>query len=57
LFQAWLAFAALPLVVWGAVRVIFKGETKKYHIGQETINLVVGIVAATAALLTLVVKK
>jgi hypothetical protein len=53
LLQCWLAFAAIILVVWGANRVR-NGDKADRKIGQDTINLVVGIVAATAALIALV---
>ena len=51
-FQAWLVFAAVILIVWGAVRIATGGPSKR--VGQDTINFVVGIVGVTIALLTLV---
>ena len=52
-FQVWLVFAALILCIWGAVRVR-TGNSKDYRIGQETLNFVVGVVAATFAILALI---
>jgi hypothetical protein len=52
LFQAWLLFSALTLIAWGVNRV--RTGRPEATIGQNTINFVVGLIAATIALFTLV---
>ncbi|MER9069210.1 MULTISPECIES: hypothetical protein [unclassified Mesorhizobium] len=51
LIRAWFLFVAAVLVWWGTNRMW--GGRRDLTVGQETINLVVGIVAATIALLSL----
>jgi len=52
LVRAWLFFAALVLLYWGGHR-IADGEKGDTRVGQDTINLVIGILGATVALLEL----
>jgi hypothetical protein len=51
--QVWLVFSAAILVVWGGVRVR-TGNGSDYRIGQETLNFVVAIAAATFAIIALI---
>jgi len=59
LFQVWLLFAASILTIWGIVRVakVRKAETRRWEVGQPTLNLVVGVIAATAAILAFVLQR
>jgi len=50
--RAWLTFASLTLLSWGVSR-IRTGARGDNRIGQETINFVVAIIAATVAILEL----
>jgi hypothetical protein len=56
--RAWFCFVAAVLIFWGVNRVLKANkkadDRKNLTVGQETINLVIGIVAATFALLELV---
>jgi hypothetical protein len=52
-FKMWVAFAALLMAVWGIVR-IYTTSDRSLRIGQPIINMVVGIVAATFAILAVV---
>jgi|ERR1700677_2539305 len=52
ILQVWFIFVAVVLLWWGFVRVTNK-KFENLQIGQETINSVIGIMAATFALLTL----
>lgn len=53
-FQGWLIFAAAILIGWG-IRRIWTGD-ERWTVGQATLNFVVGVIAATVALLALVVQ-
>ena len=52
IFQIWLIFAAMILLIWGLIRV--KTGENKWKIGQPTLNFIVGIVGVTIALLAIV---
>jgi hypothetical protein len=53
LLQVTKGFAALILVGWGLTRLI-TGNRQDYRVGQDTLNFVVAVVAATVALMALV---
>ena len=53
ILRVWFAFIAVVLIGWGLNRVL-KTDDKSLTVGQDTINFVIGIVAATLALLELV---
>ena len=55
LLQAWLLFAGVVLLFWGAYR-IRKGKNEM-TVGQNTINFVVALIGATIAILTLLVQS
>lgn len=54
LFRLWLAFVAGTLLWWGINRIV-RGD-QSYRVGQDTINFVVALVAASVAIFTLVVQ-
>jgi hypothetical protein len=54
-FQAWLLLAAVILAGWGINRV--RTGRADMQVGQSTINFVVGVIAATIALFTLVIQN
>jgi hypothetical protein len=53
IIRIWFAFVTAVLLIWGASR-IATGNKGDKRIGQDTINFVVSIAAATIALLGLV---
>ena len=53
ILRVWLVFIAAVLIGWGVNRVV-KTDDKGLNVGQDTIAFVIGIVAATLALLELV---
>jgi Kef-type K+ transport system membrane component KefB len=57
LFQYWLLFASAILTIWGIRRVakVWK-EEYRWEVGQPTLNFVVGVIAATVAIFTLIVQ-
>jgi hypothetical protein len=59
IFRCWLLFAAGILTVWGGRRVakVWKAKPRRWEVGQPTLNFVVGVIAATAAIFTLVVER
>jgi uncharacterized membrane protein YfcA len=59
ILQCWLVFAAAILTIWGGVRVAKarKAQPRRWEVGQSTLNFVVGVIAATAAIFTLVVER
>lgn len=56
LLRAWLFIVAVTLMLWGVNR-IKNGRPDYFTIGQDTINMVNGIVASTIALLALMFGK
>ena len=54
LLRCWLLFASGILLVWGSRRI--KNGRNDWTVGQSTLNFVVGIVAATAAIFALVTQ-
>lgn len=58
IFQYWLFFASTILIIWGSVRIAkVHKEPPRWEVGQSTLNFVVGIIAATAAIFALVVQR
>ena len=59
IFQCWLLFSAAILTIWGGVRVakVWKAQPRRWEVGQSTLNFVVGVIAATAAIFALVVER
>ena len=55
LMRAWLVFVAAILILWGVNR-IKKGRPDA-TVGQDTINLVNGVISSTIALLALLLGK
>jgi len=55
LFMGWLLFATVILLIWGINRI--KKGRDDWTVGQSTINFVVGIIAATIAILTIFLEK
>jgi hypothetical protein len=56
IIRIWIAFVTAVLLIWGASRIV-TGDKRDKHIGQDTINFVVSIAAATIALLGLLKKS
>ena len=52
ILRVWFGFAALILIGWGITR-IRTGDKKSLMVGQDTINWVVSILAATFVLMAL----
>lgn len=55
-FQCWLLFAAAILIIWGCVRIakVRREKPLRWEVGQSTLNFVVGVIAATAAIFAFV---
>jgi hypothetical protein len=53
-FKYWVFFAGGVLGIWGLIRIVTTSATKDIRIGQDTVNLVIAIFAATFAILALV---
>lgn len=53
----WMIVAGLIMATWGIVRSLSTTAKKDYRIGQETINMCVGIIAATFAIWAIIAVK
>src|SRR2546422_5475425 len=58
MFQYWLFLASMILIIWGFVRIrkVWR-EERRWEVGQSTLNFVVGVIAATAAIFAFVVER
>lgn len=62
MFQYWLLFAAIILIIWGSVRVakvqkVIPDKWEKWEVGQSTLTFVVGVIAATVAIFAFVLGR
>ncbi len=57
LLAAWTTFAGLILVAWGARRILATAKKNDPTIGQNTINLVVGILAVTFTIWSIILTS
>lgn len=58
-FQCWLLFAAAILIIRGCFRIakVRKEKPLRWEVGQSTLNFVVGVIAATAAIFAFVAQR
>jgi O-antigen/teichoic acid export membrane protein len=53
-FKMWVGFAAILMTGWGIARIWKTSDRRFFRVGQPTINMMVGIAAATFAILAIV---
>ena len=51
--KMWMYFSGLMLIIWGIVRIVTANSKTDFRIGQSTINMVIGVIAATFAIMAL----